>query len=181
MVCNRCVKVVKETIDDLGYKADKIALGEISFAKAVVPVDTVVLGKKLAGYGFSLLEDKKTKTVNEIKALVAEVYGGSYDFPENFRFSTAAKDRFHKDYETIRDIFIAQERITVEQYIIRFRINKVKEMLVYSSCSLFEIAFNLNFTSVAHLSSQFKQQTGLTPSFFKKIRNQKTDVIFSAN
>jgi AraC-like DNA-binding protein len=86
-----------------------------------------------------------------------------------------------KDYETISDAFIATEKKTIEQYIIEYRINKVKEFLVYSNLTLSDIAFKLNFNSVAHLSTQFKQQTGLTPSFFRDIKKQKAERAFSKN
>jgi AraC-like DNA-binding protein len=86
-----------------------------------------------------------------------------------------------KDYTIISDAFISLENKTIEQYIIDYRINKVKELLVYSSLTLSEIAFKLNFNSVAHLSSQFKQQTGLTASFFKDIHKKKLATSFSEN
>jgi AraC-like DNA-binding protein len=86
-----------------------------------------------------------------------------------------------KDYDVVSDAFIATEKKTIEQYIIQFRINKIKEYLVYTDLTLADIAFRLNFSSVAHLSAQFKQQTGLTPSFFKNIRRQKSETLFSPN
>lgn len=178
MVCNRCVMVVKETLGDLGHEFSQVSLGEITISDAAA-LDKVQLQEKLAEHGFSLLEDRKMKTVNELKQLVAEVYSGDYDFPEKFRFSNLVKERWNKEYEAVRDVFIDKERKTLEQYIIEYRIGKVKELLVYSSLTLSEIAFKLNFTSVAHLSSQFKQQTGLTPSFFREIRKQKAEVVVS--
>ena len=151
-----------------------ISLGEVSF----IPNDAQnqeVLQRRLASLGFGLLEDKKVSMTKEVKQLVEEVYSGDFDFPERFRFAELVKQRFQKDYEGISDAFIATEKKTIEQYIIDYRINKVKEFLVYSDLKLADIAFKLNFNSVAHLSSQFKQQTGLTPSYFKEIRRTKLE------
>ena len=119
--------------------------------------------------------------VKEIKQFVAQVYSGDFDFPERFRFSEFVKQKLQKEYDIISDAFIASEKKTIEQYIIDYRINKVKEFLVYSNFTLSDIAFKLNFTSMAHLSAQFKQQTGLTPSFFRDIRKQKAEKAFSRN
>lgn len=181
MVCNRCVMVVNEALEEMGQYPEHVALGEITMLAGDNIIDKDQLEQKLAIHGFSLLEDPKTKTVNEIKSLAAEVYSGDFDFPEKFRFSNLLNARLDKGYETARDIFIAMENKTLEQYIIEFRINKVKEFLVYSTLTLADIAFRLNFNSVAHLSTQFKQQTGLTASYFRGIKNQKASVITLAN
>jgi AraC family transcriptional regulator len=181
MVCNRCVMVIHEVLADMGYQSVKVELGEITFPENSYFIDMQQLEERLAINGFSVLEDRNAKTINEIKNLVAEVYSGDFDFPEKFRFSNLLYNRLNKAYEPARDIFIAMQKQSLEQYIIEYRINKVKEMLVYSTLTLADIAYRLNFTSVAHLSTQFKQQTGLTPSFFRGIRKQKADVIFSVN
>lgn len=180
MVCNRCVMVVQDTLNELGHQSVQVQLGEIVLQNNF-HIDTALLEDKLAVHGFSVLEDPQARTVNEIKELVAEVYSGNFDFPEKFRFANFLQTRLGRAYGPARDIFIAKEKQSLEQYIIDHRINKVKEFLVYSNLTLADIAFRLNFTSVAHLSTQFKQQTGLTPSYFKTIRNQKADVIFSVN
>jgi AraC family transcriptional regulator len=181
MVCNRCVSVVGEALNELGHREVKVSLGEIANLNENYPIDTAKLEGKLAIHGFSILEDQNLRIVNEVKALVAEVYSGEFEFPEKFRFANLLATRFFKGYDKTRDVFIAMEQKSLEQYIIEFRINKVKEFLVYSSSTLADIAYRLNFTSVAHLSSQFKQQTGLTPSFFKGIQNQKAEVVFATN
>jgi AraC-like DNA-binding protein/copper chaperone CopZ len=181
MVCRRCVMAIEEAFEDLGHALVKVELGEVTVLNHDEKFDKAQLEKRLTALGFSLLEDRKVKMVNEIKALVAEVYSGDYDFPDAFRFSNLVRARWNKDYDAISDLFIALEKRTLEQYIIDFRINKVKEYLVYSQYTLADIAFKLNFNSVAHLSAQFKQYTGLTPSYFREIKKKKTEVIFSAN
>lgn len=168
-------------MDDLGYESPNVGLGEVTFAQHKDDLDLEVLEGRLAIHGFSILEDYRQKILKELKSLVNEVYSGDYDFPEKFRFANLVKTRLNKEYETVRDIFIASEKQSLEQFIIEFRINKVKELLLYSTFSLSDIAFKLNFTSVPHLSTQFKQVTGLTPSYFRDIKRIKADVIFSQN
>lgn len=180
MVCQRCLMTVETELKEMGYTPVKLSLGEVSFL-ANKAHDHVALEEKLFLLGFNLLKDKKAEMVKEIKELIKEIYGGDFDFPERFRFSELAKQHFQKDYNAISDVFIATEKKTIEQYIIEYRIDKVKEFLVYSNLNLSDIAFKLNFNSVAHLSSQFKQHTGLTPSFFREIKKKKAGVIFSSN
>lgn len=180
MVCRRCLMTVKTELQELGHTPLHLSLGEVSFISNKTYSHST-LAKRLSLLGFSLLEDKKEKILKGVKQLVEEVYSGNYDFPIRFRFSDLIQKQLQKDYDTISDVFIATEKKTIEQYIIEFRINKVKELLVYTSQPLADIAFSLNFSSVAHLSAQFKQQTGLTPSFFREIRKQKTAAAFSKN
>jgi AraC-like DNA-binding protein len=180
MVCKRCLLTVENELTEMGHTPVKISLGEVSFISNEV-YNPEALEERLTILGFGLLEDKKLTMTKEVKKLVEEVYGGDFDFPERFRFTEFIKQQFQKDYESISDAFIAKEKKTIEQYIIKYRINKVKEFLVYSSLTLTDIAYKLNFNSVAHLSSQFKQQTGLTPSFFKEVKRSKMEGGFSVN
>ena len=169
MVCQRCLIVVESELQKMGHTPVKLSLGAVTFM-ASGSQSSAVLEEGLSRLGFSLLEDKKEKLLVQVKQLVEEVYSGDFDFSERFRFSELVKKRLQNDYDSISDSFIAKEKKTIEQYIVEFRIKKVKEFLVYSNFRLSDIAFKLNFNSVAHLSAQFKQQTGLTPSFFKEIR-----------
>ena len=180
MVCNRCIVIVLNELQKLGYPAANVRLGKVTFEEAINEFELSRVEEKLERLGLSLLEDSKVKTVKEIKLLVQEVYNGEYDFPNNFNFFDLIKSRWNK-YDWVVDGFVALEKKTLERYIIDYRINKIKEYLVYSNYTLSEIAFRLNFNSVAHLSKQFKQNTGLTPSFFKDLKQQKTEVIFSSN
>jgi len=181
MVCDRCIAVVKSAMDDLGYKHTDVGLGEVTFIQQENKLNLGALAGRLTVFGFSILEDPKQRILKELKNLVAEVYSGDYDFPEKFRFANLVKTSLNKEYETVRDIFIASEKKSLEQFIIEFRINKVKELLLYSTLSLADITFRLNFTSVPHLSTQFKQVTGLTVSHFRDIKRIKADVIYSHN
>ena len=180
MVCNRCLMAIETELRQMGYIPTKLSLGEVSFMPNKTHDDTA-LEERLALLGFSLVEDKNQKIAKEVKQLVEEVYGGDYDFPKRFRFSDLVRHRLQKDYEAVSDAFTAAEKKTIEQYIIEFRIDRTKEYLLYTELTLADIAFRLNFCSVAYLSAQFKQQTGLTPSFFKYISRQKPDAFFSEN
>ena len=180
MVCNRCLMTVKTELQEMGYTPAKLLLGEVSYISNEA-YNPAALEERLTSLGFSLLEDKNVKTTKEVKKLLEKVYSGDFDFPDHFRFPNFIKQQFKKDYDAISDAFIATEKKTIEQYIIDLRINKIKECLVYTNLTLADIAFKLNFNSIAHLSAQFKQQTGLTPSFFKNIKRQKSETTFSMN
>ncbi|HET7897699.1 MAG TPA: AraC family transcriptional regulator [Flavisolibacter sp.] len=179
MVCNRCMMVIKNELESLGHSPVQIELGVVKIARPEDEIDRTEMERRLTPLGFDLLEDRNEKLVREVKALVHEVYSGEFDFPERFRFTAFARERLSKDYDSVSDVFIALEKKTIEQFMIEFRIDKVKEYLVYSNHTLSEIAFRLNFNSTAHLSAQFKQQTGLTASYFKAIKRQKVEMIFS--
>lgn len=162
--------VVQNELELAGLIPVKIGLGEVTIITSKGPLETNLIEGRLRPLGFELLEDKKMKTVREIRELVAEVYSGNYDFPNQFRFSDLVASRIHKDYNAVSAMFTQMEQKTLERYIIDYRIEKVKEFLLYTSLTLADIAFKLNFSSVAHLSRQFKQYTGFTPSGFKDVR-----------
>ena len=173
MVCERCILTIREQLNELKIQVTGISLGEVTTVSALTPPDLAALQERLTPLGFSLLEDKKTKLVRDVKALVEKVYSGNYDFPSNFRFSDVVVAHFQEDYNQVSAVFSGLENITLEKYIIEHRIEKVKELLVYTEDSLSDIAFKLGFSSAAHLSRQFKAQTGLNTSYFKEIRKSK--------
>jgi len=174
MLCKRCIDVVKDELQTLGYKPLDVSLGE-AIIEQTATFDNSLLGRRLGAHGFSVLINRKVKLVADVKNLVTEVYSGNFDFPDKFRFAQLVASRLGS-YELLSDTFIAAENKSLEKYIIEFRIAKVKEFLLYSNYSLSEIAYRLNFSSVAHLSAQFKQVTGMTPSFFKDMRKDKERV-----
>jgi AraC family transcriptional regulator len=173
MVCERCILTIRQQLNDLKIPVANITLGEVTTVSALSSPDMEALQKKLGPLGFSLLEDKRTKLVRDVKALVEKVYSGEYDFPADFRFSDLVIAHLNKDYNSVSAVFSNLENTTLEKYIIEYRIEKVKELLVYTNDTLPDIAFKLGFSSAAHLSRQFKTQTGLNPSYFKEIRKSK--------
>jgi AraC family transcriptional regulator len=180
MVCNRCVQVVSDELQKLGYPMVDVRLGEVSLGEGFEEVDLGRVEEKLAFHGLTLLEDWKRKTVKAIRQLVQEVYNGEYDFPNDFKFFDLIKRRWN-NYDAITDAFTSIEKKTLERYIIDYRIDRVRQYLVYSNYTLLEIASRLNFNSVSHLSAQFKLNTGFTPSNFRELKRQEAEVTFSAN
>lgn len=169
MVCERCILTIRNELDKLGIRIADIHLGEVTTVTTLTESDIAAIKQQISPLGFTLLEDKKAKLIQEVKMLVEQVYSGKYDFPHDFRFSSLLASSFNKDAETVSSMFSQTEGITLEKYIIGYRIEKVKELLLYSSDTLSEIAFKLGFSSVPHLSRQFKAETGLNPSHFKEI------------
>lgn len=183
MVCQRCISIVKSALVKAGFEASDIQLGEVTLSGSLGEEELNLLEEKLKPFGFSLVQDKREKMVQRVKALLKEVYSGEFDFSGNFRFSELAAQRMGANYEKISAAFSETEKITLEKYLIDYRTEKVKELLVYTEDTLADIAFKLNFSSVAHLSRQFKQQTGLTPSYFKEMRKNKNlhEIIYKSS
>lgn len=173
MVCNRCIHVIKSELQSLGVQTGAVTLGEVTVFRSGQLPDEQAIATRLNTLGFELLEDKKLKLVRDVKQLIEEVLSGEYDFPVTFRLSELLVSRINKDYNTISALFSLVEQKTIETYFIEHRIEKIKELLVYSSYSVSDIAFRLNFSSVAHLSRQFKQYTGLTTSHFRNIKEAR--------
>ncbi|MGB4844253.1 MAG: AraC family transcriptional regulator [Ferruginibacter sp.] len=170
MVCNRCIMVVKQELETLGLKPIRVSMGEAELKKQLSAKQMQQLNSRLLQLGFEILDDKKQKQIEKIKSLlIKKVQSG--DVEEHFSISEYLSNALHKDYSYISRLFSEVEGITVEQFFILQKIEKVKEWLVYGELNLSEISFRLGYSSVAHISAQFKKITGLTPSHFKKLGN----------
>ena len=168
MVCNRCIMVVKQELENLKLKPLKVSMGEAELKKQLSSKQMQQLNSRLLQLGFEILDDKKQKQIEKIKSLlIKKVQSG--DVEEHFSISEYLSTALHKEYSYISRLFSEVEGITVEQFFILQKTEKVKELLVYGEQNLSEISFLLGYSSVAHLSAQFKKVTGLTPSQFKKI------------
>lgn len=174
MVCQRCISAVGQLLNSIGIELDEIKLGEVRFTAATSVPDLDLIEQKLHKYGFSVLEDSGQKLAKSVKALIAEVYNGDYDFPPTFKFSALVSSRLKKEYDSISASFSKTEKISLEKFILQYRIEKIKEHLVYTDEKLSDLAFRFGFSSVAHVSSQFKLLTGLTPTHFKQIQKAKS-------
>ena len=161
---------VRAELLTLGLTPQKVELGAVTVISHSGNIDTTIVDQKLRPLGFELLEDRKLSLVNKVKELVTYVYSGDFDFPYRFRFSDIIEKRLSKDYSIVSTLFAMVERKTLEKYIIEFRIEKTKEMLAYSEATLTDISYKLNYSSVAHLSKQFRQITGMTPTEFRDRR-----------
>ena len=175
MVCQRCIDVVSKEFNTIGLAPVQISLGKVTMEAPLAEEHFQKIEGQLKSFGFDLLEDRKVKTVRDVKQLVTKVYSGNYDFPYSFRFSDLIQKELNRDYDVISSMFSEVMHKTLERYIINYRIGKVKEFLVYSSLTLSDIAFKLNFSSVAHLSRQFKEVTGINPSQFKQANTGRAD------
>ena len=168
MVCNRCIRVVKEEFQKIGIKTRKISLGEVITEQPVknLPINKIKL--VLEENGFELIEDKKAKTIERIKNFVINIiYDNNRPINESNKFSVLIEKELGLDYNYLSGLFSSLESITIEQYIILQKIERAKELIKYGELTLSEIAYNLGYSSVQHLSNQFKKVTGFTASQFK--------------
>lgn len=166
MVCGRCVRVVKEELEKLGLTVEAIDLGEATVSGKI---NRDQIRNVLAEAGFELLEDKRAKLVEQIKNFI--IWLVQHPQESNYNYSDQIASHLEKDYHYLSQLFSSSENVTIEKFIILQKIERVKELLVYNEQSLSEMAYALGYSSVAHLSSQFKQVTGFTPSAFKKLKS----------
>lgn len=169
MVCNRCKIVVKDVLEHSGLHIAGIELGTVQLQEEQLSKEQLeAVSDKLLAVGFELIDNKKSKTIERIKNVVVDMVHHS-DGPSMFKQSEVIAKELNHDYSYLSKLFSEVEGITIEQYAIQQKIEKVKELLVYDELSLTGIADKIGYSSVAHLSAQFKKITGLTPSQFKSI------------
>jgi AraC-like DNA-binding protein len=173
MVCNRCIMVVQSELEKVGLHPLAITLGEVVLQEAALTSDqSQSLHQSFEQLGFEIIDDKKSRLIEKIKTLIVElVHHGDNELHTNL--STYLSAQLHHDYNYLSNLFSEVEGATIEKYFISQKIERVKELLVYDELSLSEIAYQLHYSSVAHLSSQFKKTTGLTPTHFKNIKTVK--------
>ncbi|MGQ2983078.1 helix-turn-helix domain-containing protein [Flavobacterium sp.] len=172
MVCSRCIMLVKSEMDRLKIGTMSIALGEVETVAGVPEKEMEKLAVALQSLGFELYDDKKTKLVEKIKQQINELLDAR-EFDHSISISQYLSSTMHQDYSAISSLFSYFEDSTIEQYYISQKIERVKENIVYTDLSLSDIARKLGYSSIAHLSSQFKKVTGLTPSYYKALREDK--------
>ncbi|MGE4540757.1 MAG: AraC family transcriptional regulator [Bacteroidales bacterium] len=169
MVCNRCIMAVKSALESIGLTPLQVELGEVLIKENDISLEREKLVQVLQPLGFELLNDKKSRTIEKIKNLITELIQNKNN-KLTITLSELLSKEVHQDYSTLSKLFSEVEGMTIEKYYILQKIEKVKELLIYDELSLSEIAFRLNYSSVAYLSNQFKKITGLSPSHFKKLR-----------
>jgi len=173
MVCNRCIKVVEQELDKLGIIPVKVVLGNVELKKSLDERTKEQFRKVLVENGFELIDDKKSLTIEKIKTLVIELIHYQKEKARHVNLTDFIAEEIGYDYSYLSNLFSSVEGITIEKYAINQKIEKVKELLIYDELSLNEIAFQLGYSSVQHLSNQFKKITGLSPSHFKQIKNKR--------
>jgi AraC family transcriptional regulator len=175
MVCDRCILVVRQELDKLKLNYKNIQLGEVELTNQPTDEGIVELKEHLNILGFDLLDDKKTRLVEKIKSSIIQFIQGIEAEELNKKLSVLMSEKLKMDYHHISSLFSSIEGVTIEKYVILQRIEKAKELLMYAELSLSEIADKLGYSSVQHLSQQFKKTTGLTPSHFKSLKkNMRT-------
>lgn len=179
MVCDRCKMVVRQTFEDLGLSPDSVELGEVKLSQEPEPAQVNKIAEKLQSYGFELLDDKKNQIVEKIKNAVRELVHQHPDSLKKITSSVFIAEKVGKDYKYLSGLFSESEGTTIEQFLIEQKIERVKELLAYDELNLSQIADQLYYSSVQHLSTQFKKVTGLTPSSFKENRDKKRKTIDS--
>ena len=176
MVCNRCKLVLKSELEKLGLHPVAIELGEVEIQEDNIEELKEVLIEKFDSLGFELLDDKQSKTIEKVKNLIIELVHYNNN-NSKFNLSAYLSPHFSQDYNSLSHLFSEVEGRTIESYFISQKIEKVKEFLMYGELTLGEIAHQLNYSSVAHLSNQFKKVTGLTPTFFKNLGDKSRSQI----
>jgi len=170
MVCARCVKVVTEIFQSARVYDSEVKLGIVETKEIIAEDKLEVIRKKLEAEGFAILDDQRKKLVEQIRKMIIELVHYKELNEMNENLSEYLSKHLYKDYTYLSNLFSSVENTTIEQYFILQKIEKVKEWLIYDELALNEIAFKLGYSSVAHLSGQFKKLTGFTPTAFKKLK-----------
>lgn len=172
MVSIRCKMVVKAELENLGLKYRTVDFGEVEMAESISKDKREQLKNALLKSGLELMDDKKAILIEKIKSVIIEMVHYADDKPKT-NFSDYLTEKLGYDYTYLANLFSEVTGVTIEYFIIAHKIERVKELLIYDELNLTEISYKLNYSSVAHLSTQFKKVTGLTPSFFKELKKKR--------
>jgi YesN/AraC family two-component response regulator len=176
MVSNRCKLAVKEVLRKIGLHYIVIDLGEVEIMETLTEAQRVRLSEALQTSGLRLMDDKKAVLIEKIKNTIVEMVHHT-DEVMKVNFSTYISKKLDHDYTYLANLFSEVQGTTIEQFIIAHKIERIKEYIIYDELSITEIAWKMNYSSVAHLSNQFKKVTGLSPSHFKKLRITRREPI----
>ena len=172
MVCIRCKMVVKQQITKLSLHYLTVELGEVEIVENISTAQLMEFKVALSKFGLELLDDKKSILIEKIKKVIVELIHYA-DEPSKINFSDYLSEKLNRDYTYLANLFSEVVGINIEHYIIMHKIERVKELLLYDELNLTQISYKLSYSSVAHLSNQFKKVTGLTPGYFKKMKEKR--------
>lgn len=172
MVSLRCKMLVKEELKKIGLHYIIIDLGYVEILEDITSDQFEILKQNLANSGLELLDDKRSILIEKVKSVIVEMVHYSEALPK-VNYSTYISEKLHYDYTYLSNIFTEVKGMTIQQFIILHKIERVKELLLYDELNLTEISYLLNYSSVAHLSNQFKKVTGLSPSYFKQLQQKR--------
>jgi len=172
MISDRCKVLVQEELENLGLRDISVTMGEAEIYEKMTLEQYDAFKYKLLEYGLQIVEDKKAILIERIKATILRMIHSSEEIPK-MKYSCYLSQMLDHDYTYMANLFSELEGMTIEQYIISNKIERVKELIIFDELTLTEIAYRLHYSSVAHLSNQFKKITGYSPSFFKSMRRPK--------
>ena len=172
MVSLRCKMMVKEELKELGLHYVSVDLGMVEIMEEMTQEQHDLLKKNLLKSGLELLDDKRSILIEKIKNVIIEMIHYSDELPTD-NYSEYISKKLNYDYTYLSNIFSEVKGITIQQFIINHKIERVKELLLYDELNLTEISYRLHYSSVAHLSNQFKKVTGLSPSFYKQLKQKR--------
>lgn len=172
MVSSRCKMVVKEELNKMGLFFVIVEIGEVNLMEEITPEQQEEFRVALLKYGLELMEDKKSVLIEKIKNIIIDMVHYKEEVIK-IKFSDYLSEKLNHDYTYLSNLFSEVQGITIEQFIIAHKVERIKEMLIYDELNISEIAWKLNYSSVAHLSNQFKKVTGLSPSHFKKLKEKR--------
>ncbi|WP_394991066.1 helix-turn-helix domain-containing protein [Emticicia sp.] len=176
MVSLRCKMVVKEELKNLGLHYVNVSLGEAEIMENITQQQHDELKTALLRSGLELMDDKKSVLIEKIRNVIVELVHYTDELPK-MNFSTYLSEKLNHDYTYLANLFSETEGTTIEHYIMKHKIERVKELIIYDELNFTEIAAKMHYSSVAHLSNQFKKITGLTPSFFKSLKDKKRNTL----
>ncbi|MBP2834233.1 helix-turn-helix transcriptional regulator [Aquimarina sp. U1-2] len=172
MVSLRCKLMVKEELKKLGLHYMVLELGVVELLEDITKDQRLVLKKNLSKSGLELMESKKSILIEKIRNVIIEMIHYTDELPK-VNYSDYISEKVGYNYTYLANIFSEVKGITIQQFIIVHKIEKVKELLIYDELNLTEISYKLHYSSVAHLSNQFKKITGLTPTFYKRLKEKR--------
>lgn len=172
MVCDRCIMAVRQELDKTDIEYKNIQLGEVELSKPLEEDQKEKLSESLNSLGFELLDDRKSALIAQIKSTIIKMVHANELVESNKKLSVILSEKLGMDYHYISSLFSSIEGVTIEKYVILQRIERAKELLIYDELNLNEIADALGYSSVQHLSLQFKKVTGLTPTYFKQMKEK---------
>ena len=172
MVCRRCIMAVAEILERAGIAPLNVELGTVTLPKPLSPEERKKIEPALESYGFELIDDKRMRIIERIRIAVIE-WVRYADDTAKVNLSDYLRDKCHHDYSFLSKLFSEINGISIEKYAIAQKIERIKELLVYDEMTIGEIADALHYSSAAHLSSQFKSATGMSPSQFKRLKSRK--------
>lgn len=172
MVSSRCKTAVKDELKKLGLHFIILNLGEVDVMEDISPDKREQLKEALFGAGFELMDDKRSVLIEKIKNVIVEMVHHSDDSLK-VNFSQHLSEKLQYDYTYLANLFSEIQGTTIEQFIIMHKVERIKELIVYGELNITEISWKMNYSSVAHLSNQFKKVTGLSPSHFKQLKDKR--------